>query len=59
LRGVPLKVSQELMGHVTIKTTERYAHLIPSVLAPKDNQLDEALHLEPVETSAVPLWYGW
>lgn len=28
-RGVPLKVIQELMGHVTIEMTERYAHLSP------------------------------
>ncbi len=26
MRGVPLKVLQELMGHVTIEMTERYAH---------------------------------
>jgi site-specific recombinase XerD len=29
MRGVPLKVIQELMGHVTIEMTERYAHLSP------------------------------
>jgi site-specific recombinase XerD len=28
-RGVPLKVIQELMGHITIEMTERYAHLSP------------------------------
>jgi hypothetical protein len=27
--GVPLKVIQELMGHVIIEMTERYAHLCP------------------------------
>jgi integrase len=29
MRGIPLKVIQELMGHVTIEMTERYAHLSP------------------------------
>jgi site-specific recombinase XerD len=29
MRGVPLKVIQELMGHTTIEMTERYAHLRP------------------------------
>lgn len=31
MRGVPLKTVQELLGHVDIKTTMRYAHLSPSV----------------------------
>ena len=29
MRGVPLKVIQELMGHATIEMTMRYAHLAP------------------------------
>jgi integrase len=29
MRGVPLKVIQELMGHATIDMTMRYAHLSP------------------------------
>ncbi|WP_044890320.1 tyrosine-type recombinase/integrase [Myxococcus hansupus] len=29
MRGIPLKVIQELMGHATIDMTERYAHLSP------------------------------
>lgn len=29
MRGVPLKVIQELMGHATIDMSERYAHLSP------------------------------
>lgn len=29
-KGVPLRIVQELAGHASIKTTERYAHLAPS-----------------------------
>lgn len=32
MRGVPLNIVQQLMGHTTITTTMRYAHLSPSVL---------------------------
>ena len=31
MRGVPIKVVQELMGHKDIKTTMRYAHLSPNM----------------------------
>jgi integrase len=31
IRGVPLKVVQELLGHASITTTMRYAHLTPDV----------------------------
>jgi hypothetical protein len=31
-RGVPLNAVQQLMGHSTITTTMRYAHLAPSTL---------------------------
>jgi integrase len=30
MKGVPLKVVQELLGHATIQMTERYSHLAPS-----------------------------
>lgn len=32
MAGVPLKTVQELMGHKTIQTTARYAHLSPGHL---------------------------
>lgn len=31
LRGVPLRVVQELLGHASIRQTERYAHLAPNM----------------------------
>jgi len=31
MRGVPIKVVQELLGHATIEMTMRYAHLAPEV----------------------------
>jgi len=30
--GVPLRVVQELLGHASIRTTERYSHLAPTTL---------------------------
>lgn len=33
MAGVPLIVVKELAGHLSIKTTERYAHLAPGLLA--------------------------
>ena len=32
MRGVPLPAIKELMGHSTITTTMRYAHVAPSTL---------------------------
>ena len=31
MRGVPMKVVQELLGHQTIQMTMRYSHLTPDV----------------------------
>jgi len=32
MKGVPMRVIQELMGHATIEMTMRYAHLAPNVM---------------------------
>jgi hypothetical protein len=33
MKGIPLKVVQELLGHATIQATERDSHLAPSATA--------------------------
>jgi integrase len=40
MRGVPLKVIQELMGHVIIEMTERYARLSPDTRRKAEGMLD-------------------
>lgn len=45
MRGVPLKVIQELMGHVTIEMTESYPHLSPDTRREAVGVLDR--HLAP------------
>jgi len=40
MRGVPLKVVQELMGHTTVEMTMRYSHLSPHVSAEAVKVLD-------------------
>ncbi|RKH78794.1 site-specific integrase [Corallococcus sp. AB045] len=40
MRGIPLKVIQELMGHATIEMTMRYAHLSPETKERAVQQLD-------------------
>jgi hypothetical protein len=42
MRGVPLKVIQELLGHATIEMTMRYAHLTPQTLIDAVGVLDQA-----------------
>jgi integrase len=41
MRGVPLKVIQELLGHATIEMTMRYAHLTPQTLIDAVGVLDQ------------------
>ncbi|WP_371876148.1 tyrosine-type recombinase/integrase [Corallococcus exiguus] len=40
MRGIPLKFSQELMGHATLEKTMRYAHLSPETKERAVQQLD-------------------
>ncbi len=42
MRGIPLKVIQELLGHGSIVTTMRYAHLAPHVARDAVRVLDRA-----------------
>ncbi len=53
MRGVPLKVVQELMGHATIEMTMRYAHLSPHVTAEAVKVLDiPGGHTEDMEAGS-------
>jgi len=54
MRGVPLKVIQELMGHASIEMTLKYAHLTPETKQNAVQVLDEPLprtahtrHMDP------------
>lgn len=47
MRGVPLKVIQELMGHASIEMTMRYAHLSPDVKNAAVQVLDTAAPQTP------------
>lgn len=40
MRGVPLKVIQEMMGHATIEMTMQYAHLTPEARESVVQQFD-------------------
>ncbi|QDE85000.1 hypothetical protein BHS07_27625 [Myxococcus xanthus] len=46
MRGVPLKVIQELMGHATIEMTMRYAHLAPEARESAVQQLDQPVSFQ-------------
>jgi len=43
MRNAPIKAVQELMGHSTVKMTERYAHLSPDVRKDAVRLLDRAV----------------
>jgi len=51
MRGVPVKVIQELMGHASIEMTMRYAHLSPEVKEAAVQVLDQP---SPVLAQASP-----
>ncbi len=58
MRGAPLKAVQELLGHGTIKMTERYAHLSPDVRKDAVRLLDRPAvqaHAHIAHTGAVAL----
>ena len=48
-RGVPLAVVQKWMGHATITTTMRYAHLAPSSLMQAKDALEQIMPEAPYE----------
>jgi len=52
MRGVPLKVIQELLGHASIVNTMIYAHLTPHVARDAVRVLDRARSREPAPNSA-------
>jgi site-specific recombinase XerD len=49
MRGKPMKVIQELLGHATMEMTMRYAHLAPAVHRDAVAALDEP---SPFEANA-------
>jgi hypothetical protein len=52
MRGVPLKVIQELLGHSSIDTTMIYAHLMPEVARDAVKVLDRVRPPEGTPSAA-------
>jgi len=56
MRGVPLKVIQELMGHASLDMTMRYAHLSPET---KQNAVQVLDQPAPTSTPEGHIWGTW
>lgn len=57
MRGVPLQIVQQLLGHSTVKTTERYAHVAPSMLRTAIDMLNPKTQLN--QTFGQPVGNQW
>lgn len=53
MRGVPLKATQELLGHASITVTMRYAHLMPGITRDAVQLLDQPV--QPAVQRAEPM----
>ena len=47
MNGTPIQVVSELLGHSTLKMTQRYAHLSPDFKAKAVGVLDEVMMQKP------------
>lgn len=58
MRGVPLQIVQHLLGHSTVKTTERYAHVAPSMLRVAIEMMARTDHQQGLGQSVGNHWNG-
>jgi hypothetical protein len=56
MRGVPLKVIQELMGHASLDMTMRYAHLSPETKQNAVQVLDKPAPKSTPEGHMCGIW---
>ena len=57
MRGIPLQIVQHLLGHSTVKTTERYAHVAPSMLRDAIDMMNPKT--QPGHTFGQPVGNQW